>query len=108
METVSISDARKRLAELTDRVEHSGERIIIERHGKPVVGLVSAEEARGLAATDEASARERRLAALERARALSQEILARRGGVLLPDSAESIREMREQRDRDILRAVRGE
>jgi len=108
METVSISDARKRLAELTARVEHTGERIIIERHGKPVAALVRAEEGRRLADEDAAALKARRLAALEQAREVSRQILAERNGVPLPDSAPEIRRMREERDAQILRAARGE
>lgn len=38
---VAAAEAKARLSELVSRVAHGGERIVIERHGKPVAALVS-------------------------------------------------------------------
>ncbi len=47
------------------------------------------------------SARAQGLAALDRARSVRQAILAERGGEYLADSADLIREMREERDDEV-------
>ena len=44
-ETISISEAREKLAELTARVQFAGDRFYIQKHGKTVAVLVSVEEA---------------------------------------------------------------
>ncbi|MEO1745353.1 MAG: type II toxin-antitoxin system Phd/YefM family antitoxin [Pseudomonadota bacterium] len=44
MSKLSVSEARKSLAEAVGKVQFGGERIIIEKHGKPVAGLVSADD----------------------------------------------------------------
>lgn len=41
---VSAAEAKAKLAELVGSVAHGGERILIERHGKPVAALVSTED----------------------------------------------------------------
>ncbi|SNT61761.1 prevent-host-death family protein [Streptosporangium subroseum] len=40
-ETVPFTVARSQLAELMGRVAYGGERIVLSRHGKPAVALVS-------------------------------------------------------------------
>ena len=44
-DTISISEARERLAEITARVQFAGDRFYIQKHGKTVAVLVSVEEA---------------------------------------------------------------
>jgi len=44
MPTKTVSELRDNLSELLSRVQHSGEVLHIERHGKPVAVMVSAEE----------------------------------------------------------------
>jgi prevent-host-death family protein len=44
METVGATEARARLAELLRRVDTKGERIVIERRGKPRAVLVPLED----------------------------------------------------------------
>ena len=51
---VSISVARETLAELVGRVQYGGERIILEKRGKPAVALVSAADAEWLEAMEDA------------------------------------------------------
>jgi prevent-host-death family protein len=41
VETVPFTVARSQLAELMGRVAYGGERIVLSRHGKPAVALVS-------------------------------------------------------------------
>ena len=42
--SVSVGEAKRRLSELMSRVVYCGERFVIERRGKPMVALVSAED----------------------------------------------------------------
>lgn len=44
---IAADEVRSQLGELTDRVLQ-GERIVITRHGRPVVGLVSIDDVRRL------------------------------------------------------------
>jgi prevent-host-death family protein len=41
---VTVSEARENLADLLGKVQHSGERVRVFRHGKPVAVIVSYEE----------------------------------------------------------------
>ena len=41
---MSVADAKKRLSELMSRVAYNSERFLIERRGKPMAALVSAED----------------------------------------------------------------
>ncbi|MFE0172053.1 type II toxin-antitoxin system Phd/YefM family antitoxin [Streptomyces sp. NPDC059002] len=54
---IPVTQARAELAELINRVVYGGERVVVTRHGKPLVALVSAadlERLEGLAdATEE-------------------------------------------------------
>jgi prevent-host-death family protein len=99
MAVVTVAEARRRLADLLTTVAFRGERVIIERHGKPLAAWISLADLERLEALDrdEIGAQERWRATLDRARASRARILASRQGVPLPDSAESIRAMREER-----------
>ncbi|APY89721.1 type II toxin-antitoxin system Phd/YefM family antitoxin [Streptomyces alfalfae] len=53
---IPVTQARAELAELINRVVYGGERVVVTRHGKPLVALVSAadlERLEGLAAAEE-------------------------------------------------------
>lgn len=67
VETVKASEARQHFSELVNRVHETGERIMIEKNGAAVVGLVSAQDMRRLQLLDEQ--RDRESAALDRIRA---------------------------------------
>ncbi|MFI7388225.1 type II toxin-antitoxin system Phd/YefM family antitoxin [Streptomyces sp. NPDC049813] len=41
---IPVTQARAELAELINRVVYGGERVVVTRHGKPLVGLVSAAD----------------------------------------------------------------
>ncbi|MBD3007345.1 MULTISPECIES: type II toxin-antitoxin system Phd/YefM family antitoxin [unclassified Streptomyces] len=45
---IPVTQARAELAELINRVVYGGERVVVTRHGKPLVALVSAEDLRRL------------------------------------------------------------
>ncbi len=66
---------------------------VIEEQGTPMAVVVSVQEPH--------MTKEERLAALDRAAALREEILKRRNGVPLPDSSQLVEEMREECDRQV-------
>ena len=41
---ISMTEARAQLAELANRVAYGGERVVLTRHGKPFVALISAAD----------------------------------------------------------------
>ncbi|AGS68117.1 type II toxin-antitoxin system Phd/YefM family antitoxin [Streptomyces collinus] len=50
---IPVTQARAELAELINRVVYGGERVVVTRHGKPLVALVSAADLERLDALDE-------------------------------------------------------
>lgn len=48
MKRVSATEAKAHFAALVEEVARGGQRVVIERHGKPVAALVSAAEAERL------------------------------------------------------------
>ncbi|MFJ3190855.1 type II toxin-antitoxin system Phd/YefM family antitoxin [Streptomyces halstedii] len=57
---IPVTQARAELAELINRVVYGGERVVVTRHGKPLVALVSAADLRRLESEEEEAAREQR------------------------------------------------
>lgn len=54
---IPVTQARAELAELINRVVYGGERVVVTRHGKPLIALVSAADLQQLEA-EEAAAEE--------------------------------------------------
>ncbi|MFD8472701.1 type II toxin-antitoxin system Phd/YefM family antitoxin [Streptomyces globisporus] len=54
---IPVTQARAELAELINRVVYGGERVVVTRHGKPLIALVSAADLQRLEA-EEAAAEE--------------------------------------------------
>lgn len=52
---VPVTQARAELAELINRVVYGGERVVVTRHGKPLVALVSAADLQRLEDVDTAA-----------------------------------------------------
>ncbi|MDJ1138078.1 type II toxin-antitoxin system Phd/YefM family antitoxin [Streptomyces iconiensis] len=50
---IPVTQARAELADLINRVVYGAERVVVTRHGRPLVGLVSAADLERLAALDE-------------------------------------------------------
>ena len=46
MASVSVAEARETLAETLNRVTYRGERVVIQKRGKPVAALVPVEDSR--------------------------------------------------------------
>lgn len=53
---IPVTQARAELADLINRVVYGGERVVVTRHGRPLVALVSAADLARLEAADAASA----------------------------------------------------
>ncbi|MEU2222727.1 type II toxin-antitoxin system Phd/YefM family antitoxin [Streptomyces sp. NPDC018347] len=49
---IPVTQARAELADLINRVVYGGERVVVTRHGKPLVALVSATDLERLDALD--------------------------------------------------------
>lgn len=102
VKTISATEARIHLGDVLDQVEHAGSRIIIERGGKPAAMLISLSDGKKL--NGEHYDPEE---LIERAR-LNREAFAewravQQPGQPFPDIAEMIREMREERDEQLLK-----
>jgi prevent-host-death family protein len=99
MKTVSALEVRKRFGAILDEAA-AGEQIVIERAGRPVAALVPLSDFEEVSAD---ARRQRRIDAIEEIQRL-----ARRYPVSIPDPAGLVRQMREERTQQILRAVRGD
>ncbi|GAA3243077.1 type II toxin-antitoxin system Phd/YefM family antitoxin [Streptomyces sp. XM83C] len=53
---IPVTQARAELADLINQVVYGGERVVVTRHGKPLVALVSADDLRRLEELDAAPA----------------------------------------------------
>ncbi|MFF1445704.1 type II toxin-antitoxin system Phd/YefM family antitoxin [Streptomyces sp. NPDC058295] len=52
---IPVTQARAELADLINRVVYGGERVVVTRHGKPLVALVSAADLERLDELDKAA-----------------------------------------------------
>jgi len=102
--TVSMTQAKSRLADVVNRAAYGGERIVLLSRGRPKAAIISFEDLQLLEGLREGKeARRARMESwLAEARTLRQKILERREGVPLPNSVETLRELREERDEQIL------
>ena len=55
---IPVTQARAELAELINRVVYGGERVVLTRHGKPLVALVSSDDLQRLDAVEAEAAEE--------------------------------------------------
>src|SRR3982751_4707088 len=70
MATMTVADAKNHFSDVLRRAEYGGERVLVERHGKPVAAIVSTDDLRRLEATDDkADLRDARTALAEAKRA---------------------------------------
>lgn len=103
--TISLTQSKQNLGEVVNRTAYGKKHITLLSRGKPKATLVSVEDLQLLRAVRrdgrELRKAERRVW-LEKARALRERILQRRGGVPLPDSVKDLRALREERDEQIM------
>jgi prevent-host-death family protein len=55
MANVTVADAKNHFSDLLRRAEYGGERVIVERHGKPVAVIVSTDDLKRLEALEDAA-----------------------------------------------------
>ena len=98
METISVVDARRRFSEVMARVAYVGQRVVIERKGRPMMALISIPDLHRLEKLEQTAegARARGEAALAAAAAARAAMRAERNGVPLPDSGETLAQLREE------------
>lgn len=98
MKTVSAVEARNKFSDLITRVAR-GQRIVVERWGKPTVAWISIEDLHHLEESEKEAGlvRVRRQEALALAAASRQRIRVERNGVPLPDSTGVLARLREER-----------
>lgn len=101
MKTYSAIEVRKRFGQILDEAA-AGERIVIERAGQPIAGLVPLAD---LEAHDPEARKRRQLAALERIRRRAAWI-QRTHGPFEKDAATIVREDRDARTAKIMRVLR--
>ncbi len=97
--TMSATEARIHFGELMRRVVEHQEPIIVERGGKPEVVVLSIAEYKRLRAHTSNDW-------LKKAREVRKQIRQELGGRTLPPPEEIIREMREERDTQLLDNLR--
>jgi len=67
--TVTVADAKNHFSDLLRRAEYGGERVIVERHGKPVAVIVSTDDLKRLESLEDlADVRDAQAALKEAAR----------------------------------------
>jgi prevent-host-death family protein len=100
---VGIAEVKRSISTFVNRVAFGGERIILTSRGKPKAALISIEDLQKLDELENAAgpSRAKRMAALAQARAVRERILAEREGLYLPDIAEDLRHLREERDLEL-------
>jgi len=98
---VSMTKAKNALAEVVNQAAYGKERIILVSRGKPKAAIVSLEDLERLERLNAEGMRAKRMAALEEAQALREQILARTGGIPLSDSTEELRRLRKERLREL-------
>ncbi len=107
---IKAAELHQRVGDVLAQIRYTGERVIIERRGKPVAAIIPMEDLERLQASSVQSNAsgayrprtvEEVKASLARSAALHQLMLAERKGNRLPDSAKAIRQMREERARRV-------
>lgn len=97
-DVINVVEAKSHFAEWMNRVAYQGQRVVIERHGKPVMAWVGMDDlARLEAMSATPNIREQRLAALVLAAEARAQIRVERHGQPVPDSAEILHDLREGR-----------
>jgi prevent-host-death family protein len=96
-ETINVVEAKKNFSELMSRVAYAGDRLVVERHGKPMMAWISIEDLRRLEAQErsEDDVRARRRAALAMTDVIRDRIRQERNGVPLSDSTDPLNYLRE-------------
>ena len=94
-DVINVVEAKTHFAEWMNRVAYQGQRVVVERHGKPVMAWVGMDDlARLEAMSVPHNVQQQRLAALALADEARAQIRAERHGQPMPDSTETLHELR--------------
>ncbi|MCL4302003.1 MAG: type II toxin-antitoxin system prevent-host-death family antitoxin [Anaerolineae bacterium] len=100
---VSATEVKNSWGRVVQRVLQRREPALVESKGVATVVILPADEYERLVAAQEAEKRrQRQLALLDQAEQFAKEVAHRYTGQSLPDSIEIIREMREERDGELM------
>ncbi len=101
LEKASVARAKNTLSSLINKVAYGKTRVVLESRGKPKAALISTEDLKMLQRLEQRGVTPRdRLRILAQAQALRGKMWRRRKK-MLPDSAERLNRLREERDRGI-------
>ena len=101
LEKASVARAKNTLSSLINKVAYGKTRVVLESRGKPKAALISTEDLEMLQRLEQRGVTPRdRLRILVQAQALRVKMRRRRRKIL-PDSAERLNRLREERDRGI-------
>ena len=105
MQIVSVNEARAQFSDLMAKVAYGGQRVVVERRGKPLVVWISVEELHRLDELESKTDHRRavRSQALADAAAVRQRIQVERSGAPLPDAADVVTRLREERADELAR-----
>lgn len=100
---VTVVEAKRSFSDLMGRVAYAGDRLVVERHGKPMIAWISYDDLQRLQQLEQQDAlrRDGRLAALAQAEQARTRIASERSGVALPDSADVLNTVQEERIDDL-------
>ena len=101
IEKASVAQAKNTLSSLINKVAYGKTRVVLESRGKPKAALISTEDLERLQNLEQRDVGpQNRLKILAQAQALRAKMQRRRKKIL-PDSADRLNQLREQRDRGI-------
>ncbi len=97
--TVTAAEARRNFSDLLARVAHSGDRLVVECHGKPMIAWISYDDLLRLRHLEQQGAerRAKQMRALAAAEQSRQRIANERDNAVLPDSADVLNALQEGR-----------
>lgn len=100
---ITVVEAKRAFSDLMARVAYSGERLVVERHGKPMIAWISYADLLRFEQLErrDAGQRERQIAALAQAQISRSRIAEERRHVELPDSSDVLNRLREERVDDL-------
>lgn len=99
MEVLGVAEAREQFSDLMAKVAYSGQRVLVERRGKPMMAWISIDDLHRLETLErqDDSRKTVRLEALAQATAARRRIRLERSGELLPASADILATLRNER-----------
>jgi PHD/YefM family antitoxin component YafN of YafNO toxin-antitoxin module len=102
MEVINVVEAKKHFSALMSQVAYAGQRLIVERHGKPMMAWVSIDDLRRLEMVeqDQHARLAKRLAALDLADQVRAEIHSQQPIDASVDATELLYQLRESHFRE--------